>query len=676
MNDKELQFDTMWKKMFDELTWAPIEFSVYRFDESLSLPEKFNKLYQMLKELAINNDQIMAFLQKFVETFDSELYKTVDDIIKKWLEDGEFADILNEYLATLLKETTYNVMNFGAKGDGVTDDLQAFQTAIDTIGQAGGGKLIVPNHEYVFQFKAGSTILNPTRVFIPYDNIEIEGIGSPKILMKGFTREYMESIDDYASSGRDIFTGFSFTGKNCFIHNISFEGEYDREFIFRYASPRSIAIGVKGGQYIRIQDINGKGMFGNVVNVTNSYKDYDSPYRSAMYVDCENIVSEKCLENGVNYMGGGTANCHVTNLTSIECANGLESACTNFTVTGCIFINCKSSGLALSGDNIVVTNVIARYTKRWDENGVIMNNVGYGLVITEGKNILFSNCKFLDNYCFGMFIYPGVADLTFIGCEVKRNAKDALYKNNLQFVGTEAKKISNMTFKACDFATETGVNGGVFTWCQDVTVTDCKGRFETTGLIFNNNCFQSVSKNNDFNKAVSMNDTTGVSYMNGDQRYYEKSSINNGNYYVGDTIINRNRTIGGIGEWIVLQKGTIGSIPAMTATATAGSNQIIVTASGLKVNDIINIATVGVREVRAVNGSTITLDSAISANGTGLAVTLQEPILSVSRQNGVKTAVTATPEFIGQMAVTGGSTPKAWIAIGTNSTSDWVQISN
>lgn len=651
-------------------------FSELNYDSSLSINQKMNALVELFKNYIVEFENVTEYLDEFVAKFDEKLYDTVDDIILKWLNDGVFSDILNEFLATLLKETTYNVMNFGAKGDGVTDDLAAFQTAIDTIGNAGGGRLIVPNKKYVFRFKAGSTILNPTRVFIPYDNIEIVGIGAPVILMKGFTREYMESINDYASSGRDIFSAFSFTGKNCYIHNMNFQGEYSDEFIFRYASPRSIAIAVKGGQYIRIQDINGKGIFGNVVNVTNSYIEYDSPYRSAMYVDCENIVSEKCLENGVNYMGGGTANCHVTNLTSIECANGLESACTNFTVTGGIFLNCKSSGLALSGDNIVVTNVIARYTKRWDESGMVMNNVGYGLVVTEGKNIMFSNCKFLDNYCFGMFIYPGVGDLTFIGCEVKRNAKEALYKNNLQFVGTEAKKISNMTFKACDFATETGVVGGVFTWCQDVTVTDCKGRFETTGLIFNNNCFQSVSKNNDFNKAVAMNDTTGISYMNGDQRYYEKSSINNGNYLVGDTIINRTRTIGGIGEWIVLQKGTIGSIPAMTATTTAGSNQIIVTANGLKVNDIINISGVGVREVRAVSGMTITLDSAISTNGTGIQVTLQEPILAVSRQNGVKTAVTAAPEFVGQMAVTGGSAPKAWIAIGTSSTADWVQISN
>lgn len=649
-------------------------FSEINFDESLSLLQKVNLLAEHFKIVLKDFQSVVDYLDDFINKFDENLYETVDEIIKKWLDDGVFDGLLNDFLETLIKTSGYNVLNFGAKGDGITDDLEAFQKAVDTIGMNGGGRLIVPNREYVFNFKKGSTILKPTRCFIPYDNIEIVGVGSPTILMKNFTRDYMDSIDDYASSGRDIFTAFSFTGKHCSIKNINFKGEYDKEFIFRYKSPRSICISVKGGQYINIENINGYGIFGNVINVTNSYVEYDSPYRSAMYVNCDNIISEKCLENGVNYMGGGTTNCHVSNLTSIECANGLESACINFTVTNCIFIKCKSSGLALSGDNITVTNVIARYTKRWDENGMVLNNVGYGLVVTEGKNIIFSNCKFLDNNCFGVFVYPSVNDLTFIGCEVKRNAKEALYKNNLQLVGTEAKKISNMTFKACDFETESGVIGGVFTWCKDVTVTDCKGRFVTTGLIFNNNCFQSVSKNNDFNKAVAMNDTTGVSYMNGDQRYYEKTSINNGNYYVGDTIINRNKTVGGVSQWVVLQKGTIGSIPKMTATTTSGSNQIIVTSNGLKINDIIVIEGSGVKEVKNVDGLTITLDSAITTNGTGLEVNLSNPIIEVSSQNGVKKSVTSKPDFLGQMAVTGGTSPKAYISVGVNSVDDWVQI--
>jgi hypothetical protein len=44
----------------------------------------------------------------------------------------------------------YSVMDFGAKGDGKTDDTAAFQKAMNTAGQAGGGVVYAPRGNYFF----------------------------------------------------------------------------------------------------------------------------------------------------------------------------------------------------------------------------------------------------------------------------------------------------------------------------------------------------------------------------------------------------------------------------------------------------------------------------------------------------------------------------------------------
>jgi hypothetical protein len=51
----------------------------------------------------------------------------------------------------MAERDVYNVRDFGAKGDGKTDDTAAFQRALDEAGKAGGGVVYAPRGNYLFK---------------------------------------------------------------------------------------------------------------------------------------------------------------------------------------------------------------------------------------------------------------------------------------------------------------------------------------------------------------------------------------------------------------------------------------------------------------------------------------------------------------------------------------------
>ena len=90
-------------KQFDKLTNYPPElrgrlnsFIVTEFDDSMTVEMQLRVLIKwIMKNIDLTNEMV-DYLNKFIETFDENLYKTVFDILNAWVKDGMLTEIVND----------------------------------------------------------------------------------------------------------------------------------------------------------------------------------------------------------------------------------------------------------------------------------------------------------------------------------------------------------------------------------------------------------------------------------------------------------------------------------------------------------------------------------------------------------------------------------------------------
>ncbi|TMV47884.1 hypothetical protein FE783_20890 [Paenibacillus mesophilus] len=340
-----------------------------------------------------------------------------------------------------------SVKDFGAVGDGVTDDSAAFQAAIDALSLNGGGRLLIPEGTYAFPAVSPS-IQAPKRTLITSNHIHIEGIGLPTIHMTGITKSYIDSINDLNSSGRDVFAVFSFMGvSNCSVRGIRFTGEWDGSGTFRYQSPRAKAVGFTGCTDCVAEQLYGSHLLGNLVNATPANSAHNGFYKVCSGIRISNCYAEYCLENGFNYMGD-TYNSAITDSTAKYCGSaGFEGATVNLTITGNLFANNKYAGLSISGKHVVASSNIC--TGNGDGGVPTSSTMGNGISITYFGNlptgdIVLANNIVKDNGGFGIYVYPGVAKVMIDGNILSNNSQGNTYKTGINLVGSATSRISDI----------------------------------------------------------------------------------------------------------------------------------------------------------------------------------------------------------------------------------------
>ena len=108
-------------------------------------------------------------------------------------------------------KTVVNVMDYGAVGDGATDDTAAFQAAINAVRAAGGGQLIIPPAEYQI---SGHVQL--------CSNLDVSGYGA--VLVK--RHNIPTSSYAYFSALSRGSTGYGSGGQNIRVAGIKFTGDF------------------------------------------------------------------------------------------------------------------------------------------------------------------------------------------------------------------------------------------------------------------------------------------------------------------------------------------------------------------------------------------------------------------------------------------------------------------
>lgn len=405
-------------------------------------------------------------------------------------------------------QKVYNVITFGAKGDGKTDDAAAIQKAIDECNSKGGGTVLFPAS---YTFMAGPVTLKSNIDFHLENNSKLLANPDEKVYTKSAFRNNPGEGSLWLSG--ENLENFSITGGGEINGNgISFMGaELEDSYVlkpFNVFDPRPHVLTIIGGKNIRIKDVK----IGN------------SAYWTVHLIGCNDVVvSGITLLNNLKVRNSDgidvdhsknvrISDCYIESGDDCICLKNRREfqefgPCENITVTNCTMTS-RSCAIKIGSENmdtirqVIFNNCIIKKSNR----GVGIQHRDEGMV----SDVLFSN-MIIESHLFSD-VWWGKAEPIYITAyrRAKGNNKDANWRfakgqtegsvgqvKNIRFTniqcssengvyvsGESADKISNIYFDNVDVFIDktTAIPGGMYDRRPSEVEGMVKGR--TSGFYF------------------------------------------------------------------------------------------------------------------------------------------------------------------------------------------------
>ena len=280
----------------------------------------------------------------------------------------------------------FNVMNFGARGDGTGNDSEAIQKTIDACSKAGGGRVVIPSGKVC---RCGPVKLRSHIDFHVESGARVEAIPDIKLYpeygltsLGGEGQKWIHADDSefVTISGNGIIDG---KGVNWMKSEEKYRFRMDpgRPFMLNFENCANLTIkeiNLRDSSFWTIHMLGCKNVLVSGIRILNSLKIGNS----------DGINPDRC--QNVRIIG-----CHVESSDDCICLKSEEKgheekygACENIVITNCTLTSTSCALKLGTGTFGAIRNVTV------SDCVISRTNRGIGLVMRDGgeiSNILFSN---------------------------------------------------------------------------------------------------------------------------------------------------------------------------------------------------------------------------------------------------------------------------------------------